>query len=73
MKKVGGSYFPFGFNYGVYQISWDDTAKKEFISGPLFEQAEHYNLRTMQSFKNTEPLGKRELDVFVKQVEQLVQ
>jgi len=73
LKKVGASYFPFGFNYGVYRIVWDDTAKKEFISGPLFEQPEHYDPRTMQSFKNAEPLGKRELDPFVKQVEQLVQ
>jgi hypothetical protein len=73
LKKADRGYFPFGFNYGVYQIFWDDAARKEFIAGPLFEQPEHYDLRTMQAVKNPEPLGKRELGVFVKQVEQLVQ
>ena len=52
LKKTSANYFPYGFNYGVYKIFWDDEQKKEFINGPLFNQAEHYNLRTMQAVKN---------------------
>ena len=71
LKKTNDSYFPFGFNYGVYQIFWNDEEKKEFIDGPLFNQPEHYNLRTMQMLKNLQPLGKRELAPFLKQVQEL--
>ena len=72
LKKINDNYFPYGFNYGVYQIFWDDAQKKEFINGPLFNQAEYYNLRTMQAVKNREPLGKRELEPFLERVTELV-
>jgi len=72
LRKINGNYFPYGFNYGVYQIFWDDEQKKEFINGPLFNQLEHYNLRTMQAVRNREPLGKRKLEPFLERVARLV-
>jgi hypothetical protein len=72
LKKINDNYFPYGFNYGVYQIFWDDAQKKEFINGPLFNQPEYYNLRTMQAVKNREPLGKRALEPFLERVTELV-
>ena len=72
LKKTSANYFPYGFNYGVYKIFWDDEQEKEFINGPLFNQAEHYNLRTMQAVKNRGVLGKRALEPFLERVEELV-
>ena len=72
LKKINDNYFPYGLNYGVFQIFWDDELKEEFINGPLFNQSEYYNLRTMQAVRNPESLGKKALGPFLERVEKLV-
>jgi hypothetical protein len=72
LKKINDTYFPYGLNYGVYQIFRDDEQNKEFIDGPLFNYSEHYNLRTMQTVNINEPLGKKELGPFLEGVKKLV-
>jgi hypothetical protein len=72
LKEVQDGYFPFGFNYGVYKIYWSDADQKEFITGPLFSAPEHYDLITMEESKNRDPSGRRELEAFLKEVQELV-
>ena len=72
LKRRGNVYSTYGFNYGVYRIYYDKDRGKELIDGPLFTNAEHYNLATMKKVRSAEPLGPNELDSFIERVEQLV-
>ncbi len=72
--KIGsGAYFPYALSYGVYRIHLDDATGQELIDGPLFENAVHYDLNTMEPVKNREPLGQKEFESFLDQVRQFVE
>jgi hypothetical protein len=72
LKKDKAGYFPFGLKYGVYYISWNEEAGKEFVEGHLLDHAKQNEPRTIQSFKNMRQTGKRELGAFVEEVKRLV-
>jgi len=72
LKRGKDAYFPFGLNYGVFAISWEETREKAFINGPLFNTPKHYDISTMTERDNLEPLGRKEFGPFLEKVKKIV-
>jgi hypothetical protein len=72
LKKWKSYYTTYGFNYGKYEIRYDQGQDKEFIDGPLFHHEVRYNLKTMEPMLILEPPGRRELAPFLEEVKRLV-
>jgi len=72
LKKFGDHYFPYGIYYGVYRISYSEEEGKEFIDGPLLNSPQLHDLKSMKKMANPEPLGRRELKLFLDDVKKII-
>ena len=74
LKGQDQAYVPYGYYYGVYKVRYDQSQRKEVLSGPLFERdfSTVYNLQTMKRTLNQETTGEQDFTEFVGRVRNLV-